>query len=154
MANTFKFRLDPLLRIRKHAEEDRKGALAQVQGKLNEQTARARRYDAMISQEHHALRDGLLVGTLDPRRLAHHRRYVNSMMRGLVQTLCERAGTQKEADKARAKLIEAVKQRKVLEKLRERRQADWRSQQDRVERSVLDEMGLASSRRARQEDRT
>ena len=154
MATTFKFRLDPLLRIRKHAEEERKGALAQVQGKLNEQTNRARRYDEMISQEHHTLRDGLLVGTLDPRRLAHHRRYVNSMMRGLVQTLCERAGTQKEADKARQVLIEAVKQRKVLEKLRERRQADWRGQQDRIERAALDEMGLVTTRRAREEGRS
>jgi flagellar FliJ protein len=150
MAQTFKFRLDPLLRIRKHAEEERKGVLAQVQGKLNEQTSRARRYDEMISQEHHALRDGFLVGTLDPRRLAHHRRYVNSVMRGLVQTLCERAGTQKEADKARQLLIEAVKQRKVLEKLRERRQNDWRTQQDRVERADLDEMGIVSIRRARE----
>ena len=150
MAQAFKFRLDPLLRIRRHAEEERKGALAQVQGKLNEQTERARRYDAMITQEHHSLRDGSLVGTLDPRRLAHHRRYVNSMMRGLVQTLCERAGTQKDADQARQQLVEAVKQRKVLEKLRERRQADWRSQQDRIERADLDEMGIVSARRAKE----
>jgi flagellar FliJ protein len=81
------------------------------------------------------------------RHLAHHRRYVNSVMRGLVATLCERAVTQQESEQARHKLIEAVKQRKVLDKLRDRRRGEWLKEQDKVEINELDEMGLAAIRR-------
>lgn len=152
MAKGFKFRLDPLLRIRLHAEEQRKQALGRLVGKLHEQAERARRYDESIRQEHRNLRDGRhLVGPLDTTHLAHHRRYVNSMMTGLVNTLCQRATTQQEADKARLLLVEAVKQRKVLDKLRERRRVEWQRQGDKVESAALDEMGLTGvHRRARE----
>jgi flagellar FliJ protein len=141
MAKNFRFRLDPLLRIRQLAEERRKMALAEQLGKLNEQTERARRYDQMLRTEHQNLRSGPLVGELDMRSLAHHRRYVNSLMRGLVQTLCERATTVQAGEKARAELAEAVKQRKALDKLRGRRLAEWRRGADRQEVVALDEMG-------------
>ncbi|MCG3180670.1 MAG: hypothetical protein BIFFINMI_03033 [Phycisphaerae bacterium] len=151
MASKFKFRLDPLLRIRQHEEDQRKAALGRVVGRLNEQTARAVRYNDMIRDEHGALRGGGLVGSLDVRRLAHHRSYVNSVMRAMVQTLCERATTQQEARKAQAELVEAVKRRKVLDKLRDRRRSQWLAEVGRTERRDLDEMGVQTHRRNRQE---
>ncbi len=141
LAKKFKFRLDPLLRIRQHEEEQRKQALGRALAKLNEQTERARRYDQMIRDEHHRLRDGHLVGPLDLRHLAHHRRYVNSVMRGMVQTLCERAETQQQSQQARSELVEAVKRRKALDNLRQRRRGQWQREVDKAERAELDEMG-------------
>ena len=150
MPTKFKFRLESLRRIRQREEDARKLALAKVQGRLNEQTERAGRYDRMIRQEHQQLRQGgHLVGRLDIRRLAHHRRYVNSVMTGLVQTLCERAGTQQEADRARTDLASAVRRRKVMDQLRQRRWAEWRRLADRAERYELDEIGLEQVRRGR-----
>ncbi|MDD4890867.1 MAG: flagellar export protein FliJ [Phycisphaerae bacterium] len=152
MAKGFKFRLDPLLRIRQRAEDERKQAFGKVVGKLNEQTERARRYDESIRQEHRNLRNGHLVGEIDTRHLAHHRLYVNSMMRGLVQTLCERAMTQQESEKARAAMAEAVKGRKVLENLKARRHGEWQTHEDKVEAHLLDEMGVVAHRRPREAD--
>jgi flagellar protein FliJ len=153
MADRFRFQLDPLLRIRLRQEEDRKLALAKVLGKLNEQTERALRYDRMIRDEHHRLRQGRLVGPLDMRELAHHRRYVNSVLRGMIQTLCERAGTQQQSEQARSELVEAVKQRKVLDKLKARRRAEWQRRLDKVEAADLDEMGVIAAHRASKTDR-
>lgn len=150
MAKSFTFRLQPLLTIRERAEEARKQALARVLGKLNEQTDRARRYDGMIRSEHQSMRAGRLVGEIDPRYLAHHRRYVNSVMKAMVETLCERAGTVQQADAARVQLIEAAKQRKVLEKLRDRRADQYRRHVDRIEENELGEMGIVASRRLRE----
>jgi flagellar FliJ protein len=150
MAKSFKFRLDPLLRIREHAEEQRKRALAEVVGKLNEQTQRAQRYQDLIRGEHHRMRSGGLVGQVNVRELAHHRAYVGSVMRAMVETLCERATTQQNAGRAKAELIEAVKQRRVLDRLRERRRSQWQREIDRQEQNELDEMGV--QRHARRRD--
>lgn len=147
MAKRFTFRLDPLLRIREHAEQQRKAKLAEVNGRLNEQTRRAQRYDQMVRDEHHELRQNHLVGPLDVGRLAHHRRYVNSLMKATVQTLVERARTQQESHKAQRELVEAVKQRKVIEKLRERRLDQWQHDMDKAEQAELDEMGVSRAHR-------
>jgi len=149
MARKFTFRLRPLLRIRQRAEEARKLALAKVVGRLNEQTERAHRYDGMIRDEHHRLCEGHLVGSLDVRHLAHHRRYVNSVMRAMVETLCERAGTQQQVARVRTDLIEAVKGRKVLENLRDRRRDEWARQIDREVTHEMDEIGGQVHRRQR-----
>jgi flagellar FliJ protein len=141
MAQRFKFRLDPLLRIRLHEEDRRKQALAEVVGRLNEQTGRAHRYDEMIRDEHHRLGPHL-VGPLDVRELAWHRGYVNSVMRAMVETLCERARTQQDAAHAQRELIEAVKRRKVIDTLRQRRLDEWRRDMDRREQAELDELGV------------
>jgi flagellar export protein FliJ len=51
------------------------------------------------------------------------------------------AGLEKELSAARLQLLTAARERKVIEKLRDRQFARWRAEQDRKEAAVMDEIG-------------
>jgi flagellar FliJ protein len=53
-----------------------------------------------------------------------------------------------EVDARRTALLAAARERQVLERLKERRAADHKRESERVEGALLDEMALASHRRA------
>ena len=62
------------------------------------------------------------------------------MQRKALEHAGRMAEVGKKMDAARAALVQAAKQRKILEKLRERRESDWQDDQDRREQSVADEV--------------
>ena len=53
-----------------------------------------------------------------------------------------------EVDARRTALLAAARERKVLERLKERRKADHRRESQRIEGTLLDEMAIVSHRRA------
>ena len=53
-----------------------------------------------------------------------------------------------EVDARRTALLAAARERQVLERLKERRQADHQAQSERIEGALLDEMAISAHRRA------
>jgi flagellar protein FliJ len=86
-----------------------------------------------------------LTGVLDMSFLAAHRRFMVSMQRHAVAVVQRIAAAQQRVTDARAALAEAAKQRKVLEKLRERQYQRWRNDLAARELRDLDEVGMQLS---------
>ena len=88
------------------------------------------------------VRDNRLTGTLDMAFLAAHRRYALAMQRKALALAQRMAAQQQVVDAARRQLAEAAKQRKIIEKLRERQHDRWRGEQSRKESADLDEINM------------
>lgn len=136
----FKFNLQTVLRQRELIEQERQRALAHVQRVYNDMEAELRRMDEVARGATQDLRDNHLIGSISVEYLAAHRRFSLGMQRKAVAHAARMAEVKKQVDAARAALIEAAKDRKAMEKLRDRRLEDWTEDQNRREAAATDEV--------------
>ncbi len=99
-----------------------------------------------IRDSKQSLADGL-VGKVDLTRVGQFARYSGHAAQRARQIVIRLAGIEKQIDEARQLLLDATKQRKSLDLLRDKHRAQWRYEQDRRETNELDE--LATTRYAR-----
>jgi flagellar protein FliJ len=138
----FVFKLDAVLRHRKMIEEQRQRELGAVQTVLAEMQAQLRAIDETTKGVSDDVRNNRLTGKLDMTFIAAHRRYVMAMQRKAVEIAQRMAAQQQLVDAARKNLAEAAKQRKIIEKLRERQHERWKSEQSRKEQEQLNEVNM------------
>jgi flagellar FliJ protein len=136
----FIFQLDGVLRQRKHVEDQRKRELSVIQQQMSMLDAELRALDASVRTAEDDLRQNRLVGKIDLAFLAAHRRYAFAMQRKAMGIAQKMAGVQVQLEKAQRLAAEASKQKKILEKLRERRFARWREQLERRDLIEMDEI--------------
>lgn len=137
----FKFNLDGVLRQRKLVEEARQRAFAEVQRRYAELEAELRAMDDAVRLATEDLRKNHLIGSINVEFLAAHRRFTIGMHDKAIRHAEKMAPVRAELDAARAALVEAAKQRKILEKLRERKQAEWAAAEARKDAAAMDEIG-------------
>src|SRR5688572_14532526 len=123
----FVFQFDAVLRHRKTLEEQRQRELALAQGDMAKLEAELREIDQSTRGVSTDVRDNRLTGTLDMSYLAAHRRFVLAMQRKALAVAQRMAAQQQVVDAARRALTEAAKQRKIMEKLKERQRERWKS---------------------------
>jgi len=154
----FIFKLDGVLEHRKHLERERQRDLAAVQQQMAILQAELKELNDSMTVSTQDVRSNHLVGKLDLNLLAAHRRYVTATQRKAATLVQRMSRVQKQIDEARIALAEAAKQRKVIEKLRERYEARWREDQTKKEMSELDEiatrLGFCISQEDQKEERT
>jgi flagellar FliJ protein len=138
----FVFQLDAVLRHRKMLEEQRMRELGVAQGEMAKLEAELRAIDETTRGVSDDVRDNRLTGTLDMAFLAGHRRYVLAMQRKALALAQRMAAQRQVVDAARARLAEAAKQRKIIEKLKERQHERWKSEQSRKELDQLGEVNM------------
>ena len=138
----FKFQLEGVLQHRKNIEEQKQRALAPILAEMQRLKNELSELDQTARTAVADLRDNRLTGHLDLSFLAAHRRFTGSVQRKAVALAQKMAIVQREIDKARADLAEAAKQRKIIEKLRERQLERWQIQQHRQEMEELDDIGM------------
>jgi len=137
----FVFSLESVLRHRRYAERERQRELAVCQAEM-----------VRLQQELKALNDSMqssaadmkanhLTGSLDVGFLAAHRRYTVAMQRKGQSIVQDMARQQKKVDDAQRMLAEAAKERKVMEKLREKQLERWKAEVARKEAAEADEVG-------------
>jgi flagellar FliJ protein len=141
----FVFNLEALLRQREHAEQQCQRVLAQKQRALAECDAELSRLNETVRKTNDDVRQHHLTGVLDMSFLAAHRRFMFAMQRQALSIAQRIAAAQKSVDEARHALAEAAKQRKVMEKLRERQLERWRAEQSRKDAAEQDEIGMQLS---------
>jgi len=142
----FKFKFQTLLAHQRRIEDQRQRELARhlrTRMILQEQI---RDMQDTIRESKQSLADGL-VGQVDLTRVGQFARYSGHAAQRARQIVVRLAGIEKQIDAARQDLLDATKQRKSLELLRDKHRAQWRYQQDRRETNELDE--LATTRYAR-----
>lgn len=138
----FVFKLEGVLRQRKHIEQQKQRELAIRQSQFVELQNTLAQVNETVQKTNEDVRKNHLVGRLNMQFLAAHRRFITGMQRqalGLVQRL---ALSQRAVDEARGELAEAAKQRKAIEKLREKQFARWREENARRDQAAMDEIGM------------
>ena len=137
----FEFKLEALRAHREQVEKEKQRQFAAVQQKIQALVRKIQEMQARISQENRTLGARELTGRLDMQFIAHEKRFVGNLHMKIVLAMQEMAGLEKELAAARLQLLTAARERKVIEKLRDKQLARWRAEQDRKEAAVMDEIG-------------
>lgn len=135
---SFQFQYKTVLRQREVIEQQKQRALAKLMHQRNAMVNQLREMQETISASKREAADGL-IGSVDLHAIAGIARYSASCaLRGnaLVRDL---AKLENLVEQARNELIEAAKNRKALELLRDRQRQAWELEQRRMEASLLDE---------------
>jgi flagellar FliJ protein len=143
----FEFHLEPVLRHRKDIERQKQRDVAIVQAQMVPLQAELKRLDEMVEQATADLRQTRLIGSVDMSFIAAHRRFTASIQRKAMSLVQKMALVQRRLEEVRGELAEAAKNRRIMEKLRERHYLRWREALDRVEAQDLDEMTMQLSYR-------
>jgi flagellar export protein FliJ len=123
-------------------EEQRQRELGVAQAEMARMEAELRAMDASAKGVADDVRDNRLTGTLDMAFLAAHRRYMLAVQRQALGLAQRMAAQQQVVDAARARLADAAKQRKIIEKLREREAERWKAEQSHKEVEQLAEVNM------------
>jgi flagellar FliJ protein len=137
----FLFHLDGLLKHRKNQERQRQRDLAAIAADMALLEQQLGALNGTVSTTLDDLRTNRLVGKIDVQFLAAHRRYILSVQRKTASIAQNMAAVQKRIDEARLGLMEAARQRKMLEKLREKHHQDWLAKQNHREFLEADDIG-------------
>lgn len=101
-----------------------------------------KRLQDSVQQSNDDLRQNHLTGVLDMGFLAAHRRFMIAVQRQGIGIAQKIAVAQQRVLEARTALAEAAKQRKVMDKLREKHLEKWRGELAAKEFRELDEIGV------------
>jgi flagellar protein FliJ len=142
----FRFSLEGVLKHRLHVEQEKQRALAVLQGQMTALKQELAGIEETVKQSTEDLRGHRLTGALDMGFLAAHRRFVLGMQSKAMEVVQKMARLQAQVEEAQRVLAEAAKQRKIMEKLKEKQFERWREELGRKELAALDEVGMQIAR--------
>ncbi len=135
----FRYRLEPLLKIKSHVEKQRQkehaAALHQVyrqQEHLDE--IESKRQDTFKHQSER------LTGKLSAVQFQMATRYLAKLRMDTLTGKELLRGLEQEAERRRVKLVEATKEKKIFDKLKERQRERYLTELDHTEQKELDEL--------------
>lgn len=144
----FQFRYESVLEQRRRAERQRQRELAELKTREQSMKDELRQMQQTIDQSKRDMSEGL-VGRVDLNAIGHVSRYSGQVMVRGQQLVQDLASMDQQLTEARQRLMEATRQRKILERLREREYERWLWHQRRAERRQQDE--LANQQYVRQQ---
>lgn len=145
----FRFPLRAVLEQRERVERDHRVAVAQAEKARVEAENQVRAHQRSIVSIKNDLREALAPGS-GAINLREARLQANASLHATLRTqqaALQLAGTIRRVETARAGLMEAAKERRALELLRERQFEAWKLRLSRAETAELDD--LANGRAAR-----
>jgi len=140
MAKRYTFRLEPLLRLRRQREDEKKRAVA---GRLREIGALEQRRQTLLGEiagQTQAMRTWLSGGRLEVNDLRLGRHWLLRLQRGVLETEAQISTQRAFLAQERTQLTEARKDTKVLERLKERRRAAYLATLNRREQAETDDL--------------
>lgn len=145
----FIFKLEPLLKARKHTEQMRQREVAELERERRAIEDRIRRQQSLLTETKDAMR-GELTGLLAADDLRLHAASGMRIMHEADRMVVELAGVHQRTARAREKLIEATRDRRAIELLREQRLEAWKKRLAKAEANALDEMVVQRAARTDQ----
>ncbi len=142
MAKRFKFNLEVVRTIRRRAEEEQQRVVARKTAELVELEAQLHRLRDEVAQECRGKRDRQHAGPMDVDQLRRVQFYLGSLRRAIEDRERLRVDLVDALNVERRKLADRSAQRKVLDKLREKRWAAHRGKILKEEQAQTDEIGL------------
>jgi len=144
----FAFRFEALLKHRRNMEDLRQRDLAQAMRHRMILEAQLRGMQQTISESKRRLGDAL-VGKVDVDQISHFARYAGQTTHRAAAIVRKLAENEKQVVRAREILIEAQRDRKAIELLRDKHYRRWLHERDRRETAQMDDLALqAHMRRA------
>ncbi len=142
----YKYRLEPMLKLKEHREKEKQREHAEAARKVQEQKEMLVRIDEERGETlKHQRRS--LVGSMSLAELLVCSRYLMKLKKDTLTGRELLRGLEKEADKRREKLVEASKERKIYEKLKEKQIAKFTKEVERLENKAVDETATNGFRR-------
>lgn len=140
----FQFNLEKILELRKYDEQQREIELGQATGRCN--ALRREIEDRKASRRHIFEKRHLDKG--DMRMFLYAENYTHRMDQEINKLKAELEKAEAERQKLQEKFLEASKKRKILDKLKERKQHSYYKHEQKQEQKALDE--ISSARYARE----
>lgn len=135
----FRFRLEPILRLKEHLEQEKQKAHAEALHRINDQEQRLVSIRADRGKKQSQLRQNL-EGSLNISLLSSYNRYFVMLNRNELTGRELLRTFEKNADEKHRELVEATKQRRIYEKLKERHREKHRKAGELLERKEQDEI--------------
>ena len=138
----FRYRLAGIMRLKEYNEKLRRDELAQCLTALQQ----AVEMETAIKDEILLLKKDIihaLQGKIEINRLALGYNYLHHLKERLARQQEAVALRRKEVEEARLRLFEAMKERKVHEKLKEKKYGQYQYEQNRLEQALLDDLAAA-----------
>lgn len=137
----FRFSLAPVLDYREALEQKRQREYAHAMDMLQVIEDEKRQTLVKIDESHTKAGDAIREGRTDG-EAALHQRWIQWAESDLPRVDREIAGRRAEVEARRQRLIETVRERQVIEKLREIENREYVKQADRAEQQMFDEIAL------------
>ncbi len=138
-SRTFRFPFEPVLRQRRQAEEEKQRALAEVLRRQLNIEDRLRGIQDQITDGQQQL-GGYLKGGVNTQVIRAQASMTMQLDLQARRFALELAEVYRLAEAARSELLAASKERKSIERLRERRFEDWRLELNRQEAKDADDL--------------
>lgn len=148
----FRFKLDPVLKARRHAEQAQQRALAELQRERIALEDVLRMHQQQIDQSRGTMRDEL-VGSISTLNLRSHAAATMRLMARAQSLALELAAVHKRIETARSQLLAATRDRRAIELLRDQRYAHWKAAQNKREHDAMDELAVTSAARRKTRER-
>lgn len=143
----FQFRLERFLELRRWKEREWEIALAKV---LGECLLLEKRIEEIAREVSASMLSAFVAGVqIDVRGMARRELYLQRLAHERERTQAALVEGRREMEKVRAKYLEAAKERKVLDKLKERRSEEYYAHQLDEEYKGIDDMNTSGVRRER-----
>ncbi|MEK7774668.1 MAG: flagellar export protein FliJ [Candidatus Zixiibacteriota bacterium] len=141
----FKFRLEPLLKVKAHREKQRQKEHATA---VNNEMTQAQKLDELAHHRNDvvSLQSEMIGKTLSPNQLMTYARYMMKLRKdGVVGgELLKVLG--KETERRRAVLAQAATERKIYEQLKENQEREFLEVIEKAERKESDELAIDNFR--------
>jgi len=135
----FQFNLEKILELRKYDEQQWEIKLGQTTGRCN---ALKKKIEERRSSRKQTFNQRHL-DTGDMRMFMYVENYTHRMDQEITELRAELEQAEKERKDVQEKFLEVSKKRKILDKLKERKQQMYYKQQEKQEQKVLDEISSA-----------
>jgi flagellar protein FliJ len=135
----FKFRLEPLLQIKAHIEREKQKHLALAARKVVDQET----YLHELNRDRQAAQNeqrGYLSGTLNPNLLLNYSRYFLKLKKNELTGSEILKAFRIEREKKRRDLIEATKEKKIYEKLKEHKKDNYQKEMETIIQKEQDDI--------------
>ncbi len=149
MAKRFRFRLEPLLKLRKGREDEQKRAVASRVGELQRCVEHLAQLHRGVDETIARAREDRGAERLDVPTALAEQRWRLHLKRCITQQQGQVQGVQALLNGDRAELVRRSRNRKVIETLRQRQWQEHAAAQAREERAESDEIGAQAYRRRR-----
>ncbi len=137
----FSFRLEPVLRLRKLQEDQKKRAVGALQGQIAQRQQETLELAANMHREGQDLKQQFSRGHVDVSKVAFYQNYVGSLQRSINEKITSVGEIQQKLAMARGELSIAARERRIIEKLKEKQLERHSSEMTRQEKLEQDEAG-------------
>ena len=135
----FKFRLQSYLNVKEKIEDQKKLDYGKALNKLEEEKREKVLLENEKSMNIHKFRESI-EGGIKPLELQNYNNYIEYMKKRIAEQDIMIDIAQQNAEKCRVELVEAMKNRKMLETLKEKDREEYNKEQLLAEQKIVDEI--------------